>query len=237
MATMFPTKHKLGIALVLLVGVIGAGVLVQVAFAASAAARRADDDPAKKRQPAADERKKGPRPLQVPAQRDGILVFVGTEVKKADDKDGKTHRPLAIGDTVEEGQLLARIDDQLARLEVDLTSAKLRAAEADHQAAESLAKEADARLQRLTDIRPQQRVPFEEFSAATLTATKYRLEATSKHEVVKAINIEQQRAQIILRQHEIRSPIQGVIRNILKQRGEAVRAFETVFEIEVRAGK
>jgi len=80
-------------------------------------------------------------------------------------------------------------------------------------------------------------VPVEEFSAAKLTATKYRLEATSKHEVVKAINIEQQRAQIILRQYEIRSPVRGVIRNILKQRGEAVRAFETVFEIEVRPGK
>jgi len=140
--TMFPMIHKLGIALVLLAGVIGAGVLVQVAFAASAAESGADEDRDTKRKPAADERKKRPRPLQVPAQRDGILVFVGTEPKKADDKDGKTHRPLAVGDTVEEGQLLARIDDQLARIDVDATLAKLRAAEADYQAAESLAKEA-----------------------------------------------------------------------------------------------
>src|SRR5262249_35895216 len=85
--------------------------------------------------------------VEVASQRDGLVVVVGREIK-----DGGTVQPERVvtvkvggvekkfyrwkeGDKVEEGQLLLRLDDRLARDEVAIKLAKGMAAEADLKAA------------------------------------------------------------------------------------------------------
>src|SRR5947209_17969878 len=65
--------------------------------------------------------------VEVPSQRDGVLLFIGTDIKGGDKvapgrtvtvKVGgavKKYRRLEVGDQVEGGQLLARVDDRLGR--------------------------------------------------------------------------------------------------------------------------
>ncbi len=102
--------------------------------------------------------------VNIPAQRDGQVLMIGTEIKDgeivpADDiitikTDGKERRfrRLKVGDKVAEGQLIGLLDDRLARLEVQSRKAKVQAAEADRLASEKtkdVAAEELKRLQRL----------------------------------------------------------------------------------------
>ena len=95
--------------------------------------------------------------VKVPAQREGVLVLVGSEIKPGENvpadqvittKVGDTttrYRRLKEGDVVEEGQLLARVDDRLARDEWNIAQRKVAAAEADLGAAEKINQEARRR--------------------------------------------------------------------------------------------
>src|SRR5579859_750997 len=88
--------------------------------------------------------------VKIPSQRDGIVQFIiGSEIKEgaAAPKDavavqGKKFLRLKIGETVKKGQLLAQLDDRLARDELNTRLARIRAAEADYVAAEAASAEA-----------------------------------------------------------------------------------------------
>jgi multidrug efflux pump subunit AcrA (membrane-fusion protein) len=184
------------------------------------------------------------RVVCVPSPQDGILLAVGTEGKAGASgptfkvrvgKEEREYRRLRVGDKVEEGQMLAQLDNRLARNEVALKKAALTAAEAEFKSADAIAKEAHARLTRLEDIPTQRhrRISAEEFKAAALTRDKHRDEAASRKAAVKVAQLELERAQTVLQMYTIRSPVSGVLRAIRKYRGEAVRRLETVFEIEI----
>jgi len=49
--------------------------------------------------------------------------------------------------------------------------------------------------------------------------------------------LEADQALAVIRDHEIRSPVDGVILEILKKEGEAVRQFEGVFRVRIDSGK
>jgi len=78
--------------------------------------------------------------VNVPSQRDGVLLVVGREHKEGEKvradwlvtvKEGsqtETYVRLKEGDVVEEGQLLARVDDRLARIDLDVAKSKLEGA-------------------------------------------------------------------------------------------------------------
>jgi multidrug efflux pump subunit AcrA (membrane-fusion protein) len=184
-----------------------------------------------------------PKRVRVPSPQDGILFVVGTEAKQGAPgptfkvrvgEEVREYRRLRVGDKVGEGQMLAQLDDRLARNEVVLKKARLTAAEAESKSAEAMAKEAQARLDRLDRLRrTDARLGAEEYSAAVLTRDKHRDETASKKAAVKVAQLELERAQTVLEMYTIRSPVSGVLRAIRKHRGEAVRKLETVFEIEI----
>jgi RNA polymerase sigma factor (sigma-70 family) len=187
------------------------------------------------------------RVVRVPSPQDGILLAVGTEVKKGDaaaaakgllrvevGKEVRLYRRLREGDRVERGQVLAQLDDRLARLEVAIKKARVSAAKVEYPAALAMAREAQARLDRLDQLKNQNRnlVSAEEYTAAVLTRDKHEQEKVSKGEQVKLSEIELKQAQILLEMYTIRSPVRGVLSRIHKYRGEAVRGLETVFEVQ-----
>src|SRR5207253_3157888 len=86
--------------------------------------------------------------VRVPSPQNGILLAVGTEVKKGAPgptfqlrigKEVRAYRRLRVGDRVEKGQMLAQLDDRRAYNEVAQAEAKFELALADHQAARAMA--------------------------------------------------------------------------------------------------
>jgi RNA polymerase sigma factor (sigma-70 family) len=188
--------------------------------------------------------------VRVPSQHDGIIRVIGTEIKKGEKVpperivtsmvgDGvKQYRRLKKGDTIEEGQLFAQLDDDLARGDVVIQEAKVKSAEADKAAAEKTRDEAKARYetkQKLYygNVGGIRAVPKEDLTGALLTWNKYIYETVSKEEAVKVAEQELAQARKILQMYQIRSPSRGVIKAIYKRPGEAVKALETVFVIQI----
>jgi RNA polymerase sigma factor (sigma-70 family) len=182
--------------------------------------------------------------LHVGSQRDGILLVVGTEIKEGEkvpadrvvtiktDGGEKKYRRLREGDLVEEGQLLARLDDRLARLDVQVQQIKLESAEAALGAAVKLREGAARRSQRLSELSGKLAVAEEEVQTAKLDLERAAADEQVKAATVKQAQVELKAGQTMLEMYEIRSPIRGVIRAVLKDRGEAVRSLDTVVEIE-----
>ena len=246
--TMFLTKLWVG-ALVLAVGLLvaGVGAFRQHAFTAPPVADTGKADAGKPDapKPAAPERAKPRKQVEVPSPLDGILLVIGTEVRKGEKlppgqvvtvkvgNETKQYRRLQEGDTVEEGQLLARLDDRLARQELEASRARVAIAEADYEAAAASAKEAEARLQRLTNLRQNKVIQEAEVAAAALTKNRYLAEKASKEAGVAVARARLKREEITCQMHEIRSPVRGVIRRIYKRPGEAVKALEPVFQVRI----
>ena len=185
--------------------------------------------------------------INVPSQRDGVLLVVGTDLKEgakvpADQlvtiKDGgqtKTYRRLREGDVVEEGQLLARVDDRLARLDVDVARSKLDAARAELVTAVKSKEEADHRYQALTKLRAAAAVSEEELDVAKLNTERYAGEVEVKEAELRQVETGLRSAETVLEMYEIRSPVHGVVKAVLKSRGEAVKSLETVVQIQEKA--
>jgi RNA polymerase sigma factor (sigma-70 family) len=202
--------------------------------------------------PGDDKGKKGAEPgaaaarvVRVPSPQEGILLAVGTRVDEGERgkvfkvKVGdtvRTYQRLREGDKVTEGQMLAQLDDRLARNELDFKRARKLAAEAEYQAARATADEAQQRLDRLKQLLARAAVAQAEYDAAVLTRDRYRQEEGAKKEATRAAQLEVERAQTILEMHTIRSPVNGVIQRIHRHRGEAVQRLETLFEIRVAEG-
>jgi RNA polymerase sigma factor (sigma-70 family) len=244
---MLLTKLKVVAALALLLGLAGAG--------AGLASRHVLASPADEGggQVIASQKEGGvkaaPRRLKVPSRVDGVVEVVGTEIKDGEkvppadvvtitvEEMKRQFRRLREGDRVEPGQLLARLNDTQARNEVKFKQAKIVAANAEYKAALATSKEAAERLRRVLKLKEAKAVSEEEVTAATLTQVRYAQEAVGKEQGVKLAQLELEQAELVLRMYEIRSPVGGVIRRITRQPGEAVRALETVFEIEVAQAK
>jgi RNA polymerase sigma factor (sigma-70 family) len=237
--TMWVTKFRIVAALLLLaagVGVGGGGVVFrglagEPAKAAPAAQAAADD---------------GDRHLvNVPSRLDGVLEVIGTEVKDGEKVpagrlvtlkvggEEKKYRRLRVGDAVEEGQLLARVDDQEARDQLAIKQTQVEAARADQKASLKTRDEAEQRyltMQRLYNA-TSRTVSLEDLRGAKLTWDRYYFEEVSKGQAIKQAEAEARVVQTHLRMHEIHSPARGIITKVYKHRGEAVRAYEPVLQI------
>jgi RNA polymerase sigma factor (sigma-70 family) len=238
--TMWATKLGIGAALLLLaagVGVGGGGLLYRGMADESGkgapAARAAADD--------------GNRHLiNVPSRVDGVLEVIGTDILEGENVpagrlvtlkiggEKKKYRRLRVGDAVEEGQLLALVDDQEARDELAIKQSRVESARADQQASLKTRDEAEQRyrtVERIYNGNTARTISMEDLRGAKLTWDRYFQEEISKRAAVKEAELEVQAAQSRVRKHEVHSPVRGIITKIYKQRGEAVRAYEPVLQV------
>ncbi len=181
--------------------------------------------------------------VDVPSQREGVLEFIGTEIQPGEKvpedqqiiyeigEEKKVYRRLRVGDQVKVGQLLAQLDNRLARDELAIKTAKITASEADLVAAEKTRDEAHERYRTQTDLRKRGATSEEEWRGSRLAWDKYQSESVSKKEGVKVAQAEQQQAQTTLRMYEIRSKINGEVKSIQRQPGEAVRALDAIIQV------
>jgi WD40 repeat protein len=173
----------------------------------------------------------------VPSQREGVLLFVGIELKEGEqpppdekvwdvqiDREVKRFRRLKEGDQVEADQLLAVVDDTIARADLSIKEAKVAAAKADKTASVKTRDEAQKRLETQRKLWKDRATNMEDLRGAELTYDRYVYEAISKAEAITVAQQEFEQAKKILSQHQIKSKIAGVVKAIYKQPGEAVSA-------------
>jgi RNA polymerase sigma factor (sigma-70 family) len=241
--TMWLTKLKIAAAVLLAAGVIGVGAGGATYRTLAAGRPNADSE-----QAAAPNRSARRDRVEVPSRRDGVLLVIGTEIKDGEkvpteqlivvkvEGEEKKYRRLREGDTVEEGQLLARVDDALARDEVASKKTAVDVAKADWEASIRARDEALERYKTLNNLYNQplgKPVSLEDLRGAKLTYDRYFFEEISKKAAIAKAEAELRQAQTVLRMHEIRSPVRGVLRDIYKNRGEAVKALEPVVQIRI----
>ncbi len=140
-------------------------------------------------------------------------------------------KKLDVGDEVHEGQLLAMVDPQLAVDDFYSKKTKVEAAKADWQASIKTRDEANQRyatMLRLRDGIVKNTVSEEDVRGAKLTYDRYYFEEIAKKEAIKQTGSDLNQALTVLKMHEIRSKVNGVVKSINKYRGEAVKAGEQV---------
>jgi multidrug efflux pump subunit AcrA (membrane-fusion protein) len=181
--------------------------------------------------------------VDLACERDGLILFVATEVKPGEQVPPERLRKIKIGDEVkifralkeddpvETGQLLALVDSRLAAADVGIKEAKLRAASKDEIAAEKTATEAYYRFQTNQQLRRNNAVSQEELRTSEFVWHKSQYEGESKKEAANVSKSELDQARTVLDKHEIRSPISGVIKTIYKWPGESVRNMDPVLQI------
>jgi WD40 repeat protein len=183
---------------------------------------------------------------EVPSQRDGVLLFVGTEIKpgervapdrlivvKNGDQERK-YRLLKEGDPVDAGQLIAMLDDRLPRDELAIKKGQVVLAEVDLASAERARDEARDRYLTQMKLRSSAGGPAtseEDLAGAKLIWYRNHCDAVSKKEAISLANLMVHQSQTILGLYEIRTTIPGVIKRIHKHPGEAVRNLEPVLEV------
>ena len=181
--------------------------------------------------------------VKVPALREGPLTFIGTPLQPGEKAPAKrtatvkvdektvTYRVLRKGDRVEAGQLLAQLDDRIARCDIDIAKAKVKVAEAQERA--SIATREEAKLRHQIQVKLWQGSPSkEDLDAAHLTFARYVEETLSRHEAVLQARAALKKAEVDFLRYQIRSPVRGVVKRIKKHAGEAVKQFEMVIELE-----
>jgi WD40 repeat protein len=150
------------------------------------------------------------------------------------------YRQLREGDRVLPYQLLARLDDRIARDEYLSKEAKIGAAIADLRTSEKTRDEAEQRYLttrklRSININRMPAVADEEVRGAFLTWEKYKYEVDSKKAAITVSERELNQTKTALEYHEIRAAnIHGIIKAIYKKRGEAVKSqpsYEPVIQI------
>jgi HlyD family secretion protein len=160
----------------------------------------------------------GFRFAEVPSPSDGTILFIGTEIKEEEEvppervlsikvgEQVKKYRRLKLGDVVKRGQMVAQLDDQLARHDVKVKQAKLQVAKAELMAAEKSAQEAFARYNTQTRLWHSEKgraSTEEELGRAELLWQKSSQRATTGKAEVAAAEAELSRAQSVLERHQL----------------------------------
>jgi hypothetical protein len=147
-------------------------------------------------------------------------------------KETRLLRRLKAGDRVEKGDLLAVVSAPYEELQVRL--ANLDAAEAEMYASVKTRDEAERRYYRNRNLRSTSpgTVSEDELRASELAWQRCSEEVKARTAAIVVAEAEVERAVLILREYEIRSPVDGVVRSIVKDGGEAVRALEPVLRLK-----
>ncbi len=186
----------------------------------------------------------------VPSQRDGVLMFIGTEIKDGQQvpsyetiqvqigEEKKRFRRLKEGDAVQSDELLALVDDTLARADVDIKAAKLNSAHAEFKSAEKTRDEAWTRYETAKKLFGTGRgsslnaISKEDLSGALLTYNRYVEEAVSKGQAIKVAEQELIQAKKTVTMYEIRPKVSGIVKSINKHRGEAIKSLEPLMQVQ-----
>lgn len=186
---------------------------------------------------------------RVPSPREGVLLFVGYEVKQSDPgQPGDTYNVTILqgskepiikaykrwkeSSVVKPGQMLAMVDPAMALKEYEIKKAHVLVAQKEHKTAVATHAEAKAQLERTMKL-PPGAVAAEEIGVKKLTKERYMYEEQAKFQGIHINELEVDKAEIFLRQHTIYNEMKGaaVIKQIFKKDGESIKGLEDFMEL------
>ncbi len=184
----------------------------------------------------------------VPSQRDGVIRLIGAEVKSEDRSkyppgqiiqlmmgdSPRFYRRLKEGDVVNEGDVVALLDEALPRAEMMSKLAKVRSAKAELTSSEKTRDESYERWQtakRLFNSGVKGVMSQEDLRGAKLTYDRYVYEAESKVQAIQVAEEELNQAKTVLDMYAIRAKIPGQIKVIKKKDGEAIKSLDTIMTL------
>lgn len=186
--------------------------------------------------------------VDVPSQRNGVLFYIGTNVKEGEkippdrvvyDREGKVVpgiKKLKEDDVVVPGQLLALLDDRVARDEFIIKKHEIVVAESEKATSDAARDESKQRWETGKSLqgRDSKAMSREEVNERLFAYKKFFNEAGKRVQEIELAKLKMNQTQTILSHHELRSTIHGVIKTIYKNAGEAVKSepsYEPVFQI------
>jgi multidrug resistance efflux pump len=185
--------------------------------------------------------------VEIPSARDGVILFIGVEIKPGDKvpeserfsikagADERKFRRLAVGDVIEKGQLIGRLDETLARAGAAVRQAMVATNEILLAASEKKREGAQSRFlaekKRVTNGRFEG--SLEDLRGFQFAYNRCVCEAKSRLEALKVAKLELGQARTVLEMHQIPSPVRGIVRRISKRNGESVRALETLVTLQI----
>jgi WD40 repeat protein len=182
----------------------------------------------------------------VPSQRDGVINLIGAEVRPEDrakypgqiiqimmGNAPHFYRRLKEGDVVNEGDVVALLDDSLPRADLQSKLAKVKSAEAELTSSEKTRDESYERWQTAKNLRASkiQAMSLEDLRGAKLTYDRYVYEALSKDQAIHVAKEDLNQAKTVLDMYAIRAKIPGQIKVIKKKDGEAIKSLDTIMQI------
>ncbi len=172
----------------------------------------------------------------------GSVLAVGLTASIAQAQDrGRASSPVAgiveevlvkTGDKVKRGQVLAKLDNRLARVEAEIANAQLHNADAELALAQAEVKHADVTLQRVKALLKSRAISEPELAMAEIDLVKARARLDGRRAQALLARLHLKKAELILDMHVIRSPIDGTIARITRRAGEGIAARELFVEID-----
>jgi len=141
-------------------------------------------------------------------------------------------RKLRQGTLVGKDQIIAIIDPKLAIADMAVKHSKMLAAAAERDSSSKLLAEADQRLRSAQLLRSKNSISDEDFRSAQLAVDRYSFETKAKAQSLNQAKTELLAARTVLMMHEVRSAQDGTVRTINKQPGEALKAGDTILDIQ-----
>ena len=128
---------------------------------------------------------------------------------------------------------MVKLDDRLASNRLRIAKARLSVAEEEYKGSYQTYQEAEIRFDAARKLfeRNPPLIGAEEFREKKLGRDKFLTEAGAKKAHIAVAEGDVRNAEILLDMHEIRSPVNGVVRAILRRPGEGVKALDPVMEI------
>lgn len=134
------------------------------------------------------------------------------------------------GTPVKAGQLLGRLECGEARAEVSLRETEA-ASDVDVRLGEARSAQAQSKLRRTAALLARNSASREEYNEHQIEAEAARLEVEKAKQTRQLAIYQLERARAVLRSHELLSPHDGVVTDVLRRQGEAVAIRDPVFQV------
>jgi len=144
------------------------------------------------------------------------------------------YRRLRENEMVDKHEMLAVLDPAKAMNEVAIKQAKIAVAEEDYKGSYKTFLEAENRFQTARKLfeRNPPLIGFEEYSEKKLARDKFETEGAAKKAAIVVSRAEADTAQIILKQHYIRNPIdRAFLKSIYHNRGDSVKNQDPILQL------
>lgn len=182
-----------------------------------------------------------PRTQNAPSKNDGKLFEYCTEFDPSREtfaendifthpRTGKKFRRLKVGETVKAGQLIAIMDDTVPAANLAVADAAVTASVAKRDADKEILRVAEEEYQMVRGLGAAGTPSEVRRNQAQRDRAKADL-AEAEGQILKSAE-EKKKAEVILKEHEIRADIPGEIKRFYRRAGESIKALDPVAEIQ-----